>query len=57
MFITDEKKKYPDDFIYITNLGSGTFGEVILVKDKSDMKIYVLKIFKNLNGGEIKAIF
>lgn len=37
------KKLCLDDFDYIRNLGKGSFGEVVLVKKKSDEKLYAMK--------------
>ena len=35
--IKEDRKKYPDDFIFLAKLGAGQFGEVLLVKDKRNM--------------------
>lgn len=39
----NSKKLCLEDFDYIRNLGKGSFGEVVLVKKKSDGKHYAMK--------------
>ncbi len=47
--IKTNRKVYPDDFFFLAKLGTGQFGEVNLVKDKTNLQIYALKIMNNLN--------
>lgn len=40
----DEEKVGPSNFIPIKLIGSGSFGEVYLVKEKKTSKIYAMKV-------------
>lgn len=35
-----------DDFIMLTQIGKGTYAKVILVRHKTDNKLYALKMLK-----------
>ncbi len=41
---TDDEKVGPQHFIPIKMLGSGSFGEVYLVKEKKTSKLYAMKV-------------
>uniref|UniRef100_A0AAZ3QZW6 non-specific serine/threonine protein kinase n=1 Tax=Oncorhynchus tshawytscha TaxID=74940 RepID=A0AAZ3QZW6_ONCTS len=46
MYLTKPKLKTMPDFEYLKLLGKGTFGKVILVKEKATGKYYAMKILK-----------
>ena len=51
------KKLGLEDFDYIRNLGKGSFGEVVLVKKKSDEKLYAMKAIDKNFLYKVKALF
>ena len=41
---TDDEKVGPNNFVPIKMIGSGSFGEVYLVKEKKTCKLYAMKV-------------
>ena len=42
--LIEDEKVGPNNFIIIKILGSGSFGEVYLVKEKRSSKLYAMKV-------------
>ena len=55
MAMKEKTYQYPEEFIVLSKIGKGAFGDVNLVKYKRNNKIYALKILKKLSEKDIKV--